>query len=59
MGAVELFEWGTWAMMVAAFLAVAVPGYWLVSGWWQDAGEQRWFTPSKREAERDEEPALQ
>lgn len=46
----SMFEWGIWLMMVGGFLAVAVPAYWLVSGWWQDAQEQRWFTPSKREA---------
>lgn len=47
----ELFEVGSLMVMVAGFLAVVVPAYWLVSGWWRDAQEQRWFNPSRREGE--------
>jgi hypothetical protein len=47
----DLYEVGAVVVMVAGFLAVAVPAYWLVSGWWQDAREQRWFAPSRREGE--------
>lgn len=51
----DMFELSYLAVVVLGFLAVAVPGYWLLSGWWQDAQEQGWFAPSKRE-KRDDQP---